>query len=262
MFKLNNRVGYSQRPLDPVQPLNSSFFRIQHMSHTRRALASCITAVLIMANVMAEPAHAATAERNQTAPPQASSGAKSNTAANVTGFRSVLFGMTLDDATKAIAKDFRISANDIGREQNQTERTNSLIVRVDDLQVGAGPAAIAYVFGYSSKRLFQVNILWGGAVNPKIDPNALIGAANSLRNYFVSQGYQPEGMVLNTPVGDGSQVVVFRGVDAQGRMALLNLSVPAKPAGSTPAAEEPPFLQLSYIEKPGEPDVFKIEKGF
>jgi hypothetical protein len=222
----------------------------------------CIVAILTMANAMARPAWAATAERNQAMPPQTSPEVKPKAAATVTGFRSVLFGMTVDDATQAISKDFRIGSNDIRREMNQTERTNSLIVRVDDLQVGAGPAVIAYIFGYSSKRLFQVNILWGGAENPKVEPNALIGAANSLRNYFVSQRYQPEGMVLNAPVGDGSQIVVFRGGDAQGRMALLTLSVPTKPAGSPPGAEEHPSLQLSYIEKPNEPDVFKIEKGF
>ena len=232
-----------------------------HHPARARALAALVLAGS-MAGALAGAAHAATADRNPAPTPQgtAQSAPDAAPAAKVTGFRSARFGMTADEVTKAITKDFKIAGNDIRRETNATERTTSLIVKVDDLQTGAGPAAIAYILGHSTQKLFQVNILWGGAVNPKIDPNALVGAANALRNYFVAQGYRQDGMLLNAPVGDGSQVVVFRGTDAQGRMSLLTLSVPPKPSDDTPAL--PPSLQLSYIEKPNEPDVFKIEKGF
>lgn len=220
-----------------------------------------------LAGALGSAAHAATTDRNpapatQTAPAQTAPNGATETAptAKVTGFRSARFGMTADEVTKAITKDFKVAGNDIRRETNATERTTSLIVKVDDLQTGAGPAVVAYILGHSTQKLFQVNILWGGAVNPKVDPNALVGAANALRNYFVAQGYRQEGMLLNAPVGDGSQVVVFRGTDSQGRMSLLTLAVPPKPSDDTPAL--PPSLQLSYIEKPNEPDVFKIEKGF
>ncbi|KAA0679747.1 hypothetical protein [Roseomonas genomospecies 6] len=240
-----------------------------HHPARARSLAALVLAGS-MVGALAGAAHAATADRNpspapqgtvQSAPAAAPDAAPTAApTAKVTGFRSARFGMSADEVTKAITKDFKIAGNDIRRETNATERTTSLIVKVDDLQTGAGPAAIAYILGHSTQKLFQVNILWGGAVNPKIDPNALVGAANALRNYFVAQGYRQEGMLLNAPVGDGSQVVVFRGTDAQGRMSLLTLSVPPKPSDDTPAL--PPSLQLSYIEKPNEPDVFKIEKGF
>lgn len=248
------------------------------MSHNRPAPGLSVAALVLagaLTGVFAPMAGAATVDRSPPAPsapptPEAKPAAPSPTtsaapsaAVKVTGFRSAQFGMTADEVAKAIAKDFRIASNDIRREQNPTERTTSLIVKADDLQLGVGPAAVAYILGYTSQKLFQVNILWGGAANPKVDANALVGAANSLRNYFVAQGYQQDGMLLNTPVGDGSQAIVFRGVDAQGRMTLLTLSVPPKPAGSAPAAAaEPPSLQLSYIEKPNQPDVFKIDKGF
>ncbi len=236
-----------------------------HHPARARALATLVLAGS-MAGALAGAAHAATADRNPAPTPQGTAQSApaaapdAAPAAKVTGFRSARFGMTADEVTKAITKDFKIAGNDIRRETNPTERTTSLIVKVDDLQTGAGPAVIAYILGHSTQKLFQVNILWGGAVNPKIDPNALVGAANALRNYFVAQGYRQDGMLLNAPVGDGSQVVVFRGTDAQGRMSLLTLSVPPKPSDDTPAL--PPSLQLSYIEKPNEPDVFKIEKGF
>ncbi|MBB3264624.1 hypothetical protein FHW79_002242 [Azospirillum sp. OGB3] len=229
-------------------------------------------AALALAGTLAGAAQAATTDRGPApaAPAPAAQAAPATTApagaaeaapaAKVTGFRSARFGMSGDEVAKAIAKDFKIEGKDIRRETNATERTTSLIVKVDDLQTGAGPAVVAYILGHSTQKLFQVNILWGGAVNPKVDPNALVGAANALRNYFVGQGYRQEGMLLNAPVGDGSQVVVFRGTDSQGRMSLLTLAVPPKPSDDTPAL--PPSMQLSYIEKPNEPDVFRIEKGF
>ena len=145
-------------------------------------------AALALAGALSGAAQAATTDRNpapaaQTAPattPNAT--AEAAPAAKVTGFRSARFGMTGDEVTKAITKDFKIEGKDIRRETNATERTTSLIVKVDDLQTGAGPAVVAYILGHSTQKLFQVNILWGGAVNPKVDPNALVGAANALRN--------------------------------------------------------------------------------
>lgn len=183
----------------------------------------------------------------------------------VTGFRSAMFGMSQDEVAKAIQKDFGIAAKDIQREANPTEKTTSLIVKVDDLQAGAGPAMIAYIIGYSTKKLFQVNILWGGPSNPQTAPQELVAAANALRNYFAAAGYEAAGRIINTPVGDGSQVIVFRGVDAQGRMTLLTLTIPKPREGAKddPKANPPPaMLQLAYIEKPDAPDIFRIEKGF
>ena len=129
------------------------------MLYNRRAFVPSIAAVLVMAGALAHPAGAAATDRSQPTPAQATPApvpapapapeAKADSSpAKVTGFRSAQFGMTIDDVTKAINKDFHIAGKDVRREQNQTERTNTLVIRVEDLQLGVGPAAVAYMFGY------------------------------------------------------------------------------------------------------------------
>lgn len=228
--------------------------RSRSMSHVRRGWGPILAAALALSGT-AIPAFAAE-------PPAAATDAKpAQPSAEVAGFRSARFGMTADEVAKAIVKDFRVKDGDIKRETNPTERTTSLIARVDDQQLGIGPSIAAYIFGHRSHRLMQVNVMWGGGVNPKVEPAALVGAANSLRDYFLRQGYEPEGLMVNQPVGDGSQMVIFRGADKQGRMTLLTLSIPPKPKDEK-VPQAPPSLNLSYIEKPGDPDVFRIEKGY
>jgi hypothetical protein len=74
----------------------------------------------------------------------------------------------------------------------------------------------------------------------------------------VQKKYQKEGLALNAQLGEGV-ILVFQGKDRKGRAARLLLSNPKseddKKAGENIA------LTLSYIEKPEDPDVFKIKEG-
>ena len=63
---------------------------------------------------------------------------------------------------------------------------------------------------------------------------------------------------LNAQLGEGV-ILVFQGKDRKGRAARLLLSNP-KSEGDTQAGENI-ALALSYIEKPEDPDVFKIKEG-
>jgi hypothetical protein len=137
------------------------------MSLARWAFVPFVSVGLVIAGLPAGIAQAAAPDESakNTAPP-AQAPTKAATA-KVTGFRSAQFGMTVDEVTKAIAKDFHIAAADVRTEHNPTERTTDLIIHADDLQAGAGPTAIAYIFGYSSQRLFQVNVAWGARSIPR-----------------------------------------------------------------------------------------------
>jgi hypothetical protein len=192
----------------------------------------------------------------------------------VTGFRSAKFGMSEAEVSAAIRKDF--GDRQIAHESNMTERTNSLVTRVDNLIPDAGTALIAYVFGATSKKLAQVSLVWGQPVVEKPNVPALVAAANSLRNLFAGQGYAPDSVVANGQLPDGS-VLVFRGLDAGGHMTLLQLSLPQS-VDPVPRSSDPPgkssaaapaktdsgiaALRLTYVEKPDKPDVFKLEGGF
>jgi hypothetical protein len=133
---------------------------------------------------------------------------------------------------------------------------------VSDLLPNTGNARISYIFGYRSKKLIQVNVVWTSEGNAASD-ETLIGTANSLRDYFASQNYKPDTVVANRQLAENT-IVVFRASDLQGRMVLLVLSgVAAAARDEEKKGPRPPplTLELSYIEDAAHPDVFRIGKG-
>jgi hypothetical protein len=180
------------------------------------------------------------------------------TAAEVNGFRSARFGMSEDEVKAAIAKDFSIRAADIKVEPNVGEKTNVFTVRVPNLIPDGGAADVSYVFGYKSKQLIQVGVLWSAATDPKMQPEGLQTNAKILASYFQTAGYAPQNVAVNVPIPGG--VVVFRGADAKGRMTLLILhAAPAAEGDKTPP--KPTALTLYYTADPLNPDVFRLPPG-
>ena len=187
--------------------------------------------------------------------------ASAQAAASVEGFRSARFGMTEGQIRKALMKDFDIAEDDMGRSVNSVEKTTSLVINIDDIIPDSGRAVVGYIFGYESKRLIQVNIIWGGD-DSQVTAANLVATANILRRYFLEQGFPKDTLITNAPLKDGS-VLVFRGIDEQGRVALLKLNVQqgqsAEGEGAT--AGESVSLHLNYILDPKNPDIFEIESG-
>ena len=71
----------------------------------------------------------------------------------VSGFRDARFGMTEAEVRAAVKKSFAVKDTDIKTGANPIEGTALLIVRVDSLDPGPGPATITYIFGNKSKKL-------------------------------------------------------------------------------------------------------------
>lgn len=187
--------------------------------------------------------------------------------AKVEGFRSARFAMTEHQVLEAIRTDFGVAKDNAAREVNPIDKTLGVSIQVPDLLPGSGPAQVAYIFGYKSKKLIQVSILWGTLANPKPDASALTTAASLLRNYFAQQGFRNDKMVMNGRFDDGT-LLVFRGTDEKGRMVLLLLNTPrdqvdaeAEKAQTQAVPMREPSLQLLYIENVNSPDIFKIKEG-
>jgi hypothetical protein len=176
----------------------------------------------------------------------------------VNGFRSAQFGMNERDLIKAIRNDFGIGKNKISRQVHPNEKTITLGITVSKLLPESGEAKVFYILGYKSKRLIHINVIWGRPVIKDPNAEAVVATANQLRNHFVQKKYQKEGFALNAQLGEGV-ILVFQGKDRKGRAARLLLSNPKseddKKAGENIA------LTLSYIEKPEDPDVFRIKEG-
>jgi hypothetical protein len=185
----------------------------------------------------------------------------------VTGFRGATFGMTERDVHATIIKTLGVKAADITLAANPVEGTTVLTAKLASLDPGEGPAQIAYIFGHSSKKLIQVNVIWGdGAAKDKADTNAMIAAGTRLERYFAGFTWRKDTTRAGIPVGPNT-VVLFSGEDDKTgavRLILDGVKYQLKRDGnetSSPDPAGPPKLIINYIADRDNPDVAKIDKG-
>ena len=176
----------------------------------------------------------------------------------VSGFRSAQFGMNERDILKAIKSDFGLGEKQVSRQVHPNEKTISLEIKVSKLLPESDPAKIFYILGYKTRRLIHINVIWGRPVMKDPNAEAVVATANQLRNHFVQKKYRKEGFALNAKLGEGL-ILVFQGKDRKGRAARLLLSNP-KSEGDKKVGENI-ALTLSYIERPEDPDVYRIKEG-
>ena len=180
--------------------------------------------------------------------------------AKVDGFRSAKFGMREKDVYRAINKDFKIKKSEVKRTTNNMELTTVFEIDVPKLLHVGGSAKVAYVFGYKSKKLVQVNVIWSQKVKDQKSTQGVVNAANILRNHLIKKRYQKDGYAANTKLNNAT-TVVFRGKDKNNRMALLVLNVPPEPKDKN--AKSPTrsiTLSLNYILEIDNPDVLTINE--
>jgi len=187
-------------------------------------------------------------------PAQKEQAATAKRLAVIDGFRSAKFGMGRAEVTKAIFKDFGIVSGKVTILNHPTENTQSLAVTVDQMLPKSGKSQVVYVFGYRSNKLMQVNIFFGHGVDKSVTSQQVVDVGNTLGNHFFNKRYQKDGLVAHASLNDGS-VLIFRGKDQEGRMALLRiLNTQQRDKDS----EVKISLNLSYIEKPGQPDTYQL----
>ena len=175
----------------------------------------------------------------------------------VNGFRSAKFGFSERSVYKAIKKDFNITNKNISRVVHPTQKTVTLGINVKELIAGSGPSKVFYVFGYKSKKLIHVSVIWGSSVEEKPNAEVVISTANQLRIYFAQKKYQKNGIAFNRQLAKGA-ILVFQGKDEKGRMARLLLNKSIDIDGKAGMNIN---LTLSYIEKPNNLDIFEIKDG-
>jgi hypothetical protein len=183
---------------------------------------------------------------------------KKNRWADIKGFRSAKFGMNEKSVYRAIATDFKLAKSKVKKSKNAKERTTGLEIIVPDLFSTGGAAKVGYILGYKSKKLMQINVLWGRGAAEKVDGEDVLTTANLLRTHFLKKRYKEEGLVANGRLSDAS-TMVFRGRDKNDRMVLLLLNTQPKEKGQTDEqAVKNTSLVLSYISSPDKPDVRDI----
>ena len=92
------------------------------------------------------------------------------------------------------------------------EKTSTMEITVPELLGVGGTAKIFYIFGYKSKKLVQVNVIWGLVAGEKGLGQTIVDAANFLRTHLNKKKYKTEGYVANVQIDDQT-TIVFRGQD-------------------------------------------------
>jgi hypothetical protein len=183
---------------------------------------------------------------------------ESNPWSNINGFRSAKFGMDVKSVYRAIAKDFKLAKSKVAKSDNALEKTTSLKITVPELFSTGGTAQIGYIFGYKSKNLMTVNVLWGkGAAE---DPNgaSVVQTANLLRTHFLKKRYIEDKLTANAQMSD-NQTLVFRGMDKKKRMVLVLLTSGDVPkGGNTVESLNNISLLLSYVKDTENPDIREV----
>ncbi|RST85340.1 hypothetical protein EJC49_15760 [Aquibium carbonis] len=164
--------------------------------------------------------------------------------------------MSKDEVRKAIESDFGLSGEAVGEGENVAERTGLLTIRADDVLRDGGPAQVSYVFGYESKQLIQVGILWDIESSSEAK---LLANAEVLASYFRTAGYAPETVRSGLALDNG--LLIFRGEDAAGRATVLLLQGTFTDAGDQRRSLAPTALALLYAVDADNPDVFRIQSG-
>jgi hypothetical protein len=185
----------------------------------------------------------------------------------VTGFRDAHFGMSEQEVRAVAGKTLGVKPADIASAVNAVEGTTVLTVHVASLDPGPGPAVIAYILGYTSKKLIQINVIWGDdASSSKSDPNAMFAAGTRLERYFAGYSWNKDTTRAGIPVGPNT-VVLFSGEDDKKgavRLILDGVKYQMEREGketTSPEPKGPPKLLINYIADRDSPDVAKIDKG-
>ena len=239
------------------------------MSHCRRSTRTLLTACVLVAGAATACAETAPEPAENPLTRQLPSEAKGSngsenkaapvTSAHVAGFRSAQFGMADAEVRSAIVKDFGVDPSAIKASTNLAERTGVLTVRIPDVLPDGGQSDVSYIFGYKSKKLIQVDVLWSKTTDPKMTPERLLANGDSLRDYLQTAGYNPASILTNTRVAAG--ILMFRGSDADSHTTALILQGVASNNDKQPNAFIPTGLLLFYLSDPSNPDVFKIAPG-
>ncbi|QCO54426.1 hypothetical protein EOK75_00450 [Pseudorhodobacter turbinis] len=213
-------------------------------------LRACLAVALVGMVFLDAPATAQTAEL-----PTATAEAK---VADLTGFRSAQFGDDVDAVLAAIKADFGLEGDAVKLGLNTVERTQVITISVPDVLADGGIAQISYIFGYQSKTLIQVGLLWAPATDPAMTDAMLYANGDVLRAFLASAGYVPETVTRDVVLENG--ILLFRGSDAKGHTAILLLQGRFEEKDGLRTLF-PENLTLLYAVSPDNPDILTIKKG-
>jgi hypothetical protein len=182
------------------------------------------------------------------------------------GFRSANFGQSQKAVLLAIKNDFGISAKNVKKHKNSKDKTTILTIKVKALSPFLVDGNVHYVFGYKTRKLMQVNVVWVSDAKTKQGVSAFTASAIDvlsyysrfdLSNYNVVQGRAiKNGILLMAAVSKQSPYstveFILKGVKVSQDSNKLDVDV---------IKGEKPTVSLRYIKDLKNMDVFTLKKG-
>lgn len=228
------------------------------------AAASLMVAVPALAQAPTTPTKPAPAAKPAPRPPAPAAPAQGG-ALEIKGFRSAAFGMTPAQVRIAATSDFGPAAK-LTEGSNAADGTEFILVTVDHLDPGPGPAQVGYVFGAASHTLAAVNVVWTTTAEPtEQQRQAIAEAGQQLAAYFV-QGPKPaKAGGLATFGANGLRL--YAAVDAKNAGVEIAVDGIAyqRTGGDKTVASPPPkgpaTLRVSYTQDVDKPDVKTLKPG-
>ena len=184
-------------------------------------------------------------------------------AGEIAGFRSARFGMSESQVLSAIESDFGIEAGAVKRTLHPLQKTPALTITVNEIVAGTGTTRIVYVFGFKSRTMIQVNLLWGEPVEPNPNIAKLVKAARLMTYRLALQRLRQDDGAANSVLPDGS-VLVFQSANNRGSLVQVQLKGRHQEhagGGAEAGGKRGSWLKVSFAENPVSPDIFRIEPG-
>lgn len=184
------------------------------------------------------------------------------------GFRSLEFGMSEDQVKRALVNDFGVAQEAMRIEENPVQKTRAVVAELPMLEPGPGRAILSCILGYRSQRLIQINIMWGGQDGSEDTASLkeLVSTARLFSDYLKRKPW-PDGNARQNLLRNRTSFVLFQAEDKERHavdLSLNNVSIQIEGQDDDPETGQskgPPFLLLSYIKDPKNPDVFSLKEG-
>ncbi|MGA2128429.1 MAG: hypothetical protein ABSG76_20035 [Xanthobacteraceae bacterium] len=183
----------------------------------------------------------------------------------VTGFRNARFGMTEEQVRASARSAFGARDDEMTVRTNATDGTTTLIVHVPVLEPDLGEGRVCYTFGYRSRTLIQVNVIWGEDTNPPLSDRGIVAGALRLKGHFLGFGWRQGSVRDEVPIDDNS-VLLFSGDDERhgaARLVLEGVQYRRFVNGVltySPPPTTPPRLSIRYIAERYDPDILKLRR--
>jgi hypothetical protein len=215
-----------------------------------------IVATFLAAITMMAPYGSVSAQTAEA--PAASTDVAPSTEAALKGFRSAAFGSDEDAVRAAIKTDFGLEGDAVNVGLNTVERTRVMTILAPGVLADGGTAQVSYIFGYQSKTLIQVGLLWSAVTDPEMTDEMIYANGDVLRAHLAGAGYVPTTISRDVVLENG--ILLFRGSDASGHTAILLLQGRFEEKDGTRTLF-PENLTLLYAVSPDKPDILTLEKG-